>query len=106
REVRSIPGSGRIYDLEGGEVSTALKSVLTDLGDPDGLAVALVGTGAPTLDALDQMLTDSVVPVVSSNLASAWHSLNILDPSGGLISESDSIALRNLDDRIRRNKDA
>lgn len=106
REVRSIPGSGRIYDLEGGEVSTALGSVLNDLGDPDGLAVALVGTGAPTLDALDQMLTKSDVPVVSSNLASAWHSLNVLDPSGRLFSESDSIALRNLDARIRSYRDA
>lgn len=101
RVVHTIPGSGKIYDLEGDTIFRALKDILEHEEKNEGTVIVIVGTGAPTLSALDELWSPTSVPIVSSNLASAWLGLHNLDPSGELCSESDSHALRSLNERIR-----
>ena len=100
--VHKVPGSGKIYDLEGTTVLDALTSVVTDSAPSDGLTYVITGTGAPSLDALDALLPTSAAPIVSSNLATAWVGLITLDPTGGLIQRSDSPALISLHERIQQ----
>lgn len=106
RQLIKIPGTGKIYDLESDVVTELLASALAELEPEEGLTVIITGTGAPSLDALNTHLPASAVPIVSSNLASAWVSLITLDPSGELIALSDSQALKSLHQRItaRNNK--
>lgn len=104
RQVRSLPGTGKIYDLDGATVNDALREALAGVSQGDGTVVAVVGTGAPTLAALDELCSETTVPVVSSNLSSAWVGLHQLDRSGKLCAESESPALRLLHDSISANK--
>lgn len=100
RNVFGIPGTGKIYDLADDTVRGAVESALSTTEAAPDLTLVVVGTGAPTLAALDALLPTSAVPIVSSNLASAWTSLIELDPSGGLIAQSESRALAALHSRI------
>lgn len=96
-EVVSVPGTGAIYDLASTTVRAAVHQVLRSLagGSPPGHAVLVTGTGAPSLDALDQVAPEAPVPVLSSNLAGAWL---LLETAGAahLASGSPSEALRHL----------
>lgn len=94
REVRAIPGTGKIYDLTSETVHEWLRETLKGVEKTDGTVVVIVGTGAPTLTALNEIWPTASVPIVSSNLASAWLSLITLDASGALIRESESDALK------------
>lgn len=100
REVRAIPGTGKIYDLASEPVREWLLSTLTSVETSDGTVVVIVGTGAPTLAALNEIWPTTSVPIVSSNLASAWLSLITLDASGALVRESGSDALKLLHQSI------
>lgn len=103
-DVTTIPGTGKIYDLASDTVQAALDSTMSTVEPSDGLAVVVTGTGAPSLDALDRTLPTSPVPLVSSNLASAWLSLNEIDSSGSLARRSDSSALAALNRLIETRK--
>lgn len=100
RTVVQLPGTGKIYDLSTTIVHEALNNVLHALGEREGAVIVVVGTGASTLAALEAMANATTVPIVSSNLASAWHSLMVLDPTGALVKESRSKALKVLHHRI------
>lgn len=102
REVRKIPGTGKIYDLESTTVQDTLAAALETVDMSEGLTFVVTGTGAPSLTALDALMPTADVPIVSSNLASAWLSLVALDPSGDLVRRSESVALLALHDRIQR----
>ncbi|MFD6564118.1 hypothetical protein [Micromonospora profundi] len=93
-----VPGTGAIYDLSSTTVRDTVRQTLRSLADdgfPPGHAVLLTGTGAPSLDALDEVLPQTPVPVLSSNLAGAWQ---LLETAGitHLADESPSPALRHL----------
>lgn len=100
RDEVGIPGTGKIYDLPVATVQTVLTSVLSSIDVTPGLTVVIAGTGAPSLGALDSILPEAPVPIVSSNLASAWVSLMGLDGTGALVQKSDSAALQSLHARI------
>ncbi|MEU5906649.1 hypothetical protein ABZ780_20035 [Micromonospora sp. NPDC047467] len=92
-----VPGTGAIYDLTSTTVRDTVRQTLESLADsfPPGHAVLLTGTGAPSLDVLDEVLPQAPLPVLSSNLAGAWQ---LLETAGitHLASESPSPALRHL----------
>ncbi|MEU6020220.1 hypothetical protein [Micromonospora sp. NPDC047134] len=92
-----VPGTGAIYDLTSTTVRDTVLQALQapEGGFPPGHAVLLTGTGAPSLDALDEVLPTAPVPVLSSNLAGAWQ---LLETAGltHLAGESPSPALRHL----------
>ncbi|RUL90569.1 hypothetical protein [Verrucosispora sp. FIM060022] len=90
-----VPGTGAIYDLTSTTVRDTVRQVLQAGGFPPGHAVLLTGTGAPSLDVLDEVLPTAPVPVLSSNLAGAWQ---LLETAGAtdLAGESPSAALRQL----------
>ncbi|MET8307350.1 hypothetical protein [Micromonospora sp. NPDC005173] len=92
-----VPGTGAIYDLASTTVRDTVHQALRAPADgfPPGHAVLLTGTGAPSLDVLDQVLPEAPVPVLSSNLAGAWQLLKIAGATH-LASESQSPALRHL----------
>ncbi|MFE9959305.1 hypothetical protein [Micromonospora sp. NPDC005299] len=96
-EIVSVPGTGAIYDLASTTVRDAVHQALRSLanGAPLGRAVLITGTGAPSLDALDQLVPEAPVPVLSSNLAGAWLMLETAG-AGHLASGSQSEALRHL----------
>ncbi|MFF0718129.1 MULTISPECIES: hypothetical protein [unclassified Micromonospora] len=96
-EVVAVPGTGAIYDLSSTTVGDTVHRVLDTLGATaaDGHAVLLTGTGAPSLDVLDDVVPRSPVPVLSSNLAGAWQSLRTAGASH-LATQSPSPALRHL----------
>lgn len=73
-----VPGTGAIYDLAGTEVLAALDRALDGLThpDPDRDAILVVGTGAPSLRALDERVASCPVPLLSSNLAGGWRLLS------------------------------
>lgn len=100
RQLTKIPGTGKIYDLDSEAVSSLLSDELSRVDAEEGLTILITGTGAPSLDGLDRHLPGSPVPIVSSNLASAWVSLRSLDPTGELVSLSDSPALISLQEII------
>lgn len=104
REVVAIPGTGKIYDLEEETVGAVLKTALAGIEAAPGLSVVIVGTGARSIRSLDAVAPSASVPIVSSNLASAWASLMDLDDTGGLVSRSESEALRALHERITTNR--
>lgn len=95
--VVPVPGTGAIYDLASTTVRDAVIRALRPLADgfPPGHAVLLTGTGAPSLDALDQVVPEAPVPVLSSNLVGAWQ---LLETAGmaHLAARSGSVALRHL----------
>ncbi|WCN78659.1 hypothetical protein PCA76_16580 [Micromonospora sp. LH3U1] len=92
-----VPGTGAIYDLTLSTVRDTVRQTLRAPADgfPPGHAVLLTGTGAPSLDVLDEVLPEAPVPVLSSNLAGAWQLLEIAGATH-LASESHSPALRHL----------
>ncbi len=94
--VVPVPGTGAIYDLASTTVrDTVARALRPGDGFPPGHAVLLTGTGAPSLDALDEVLPEAPVPVLSSNLAGAWQ---LLETAGTahLAAGSGSEALRHL----------
>ncbi|MEV0133167.1 hypothetical protein AB0H83_32480 [Dactylosporangium sp. NPDC050688] len=101
RDVVEIPGTGAIYDLGPAQVQDVLDRVL-DSGvfpGPDGSVLLVVGTGAPSLEALDRRAGEVDVPMLSSNLAGAWA---LLDAVGRpeAATRSPSAALRRLHERL------
>ncbi|MGC5051708.1 hypothetical protein ACLQ2S_09695 [Micromonospora sp. DT48] len=96
-EVVAVPGTGAIYDLTSTTVGDTVQRVLAalDASAADGHAVLLTGTGAPSLDVLDQVVPQASVPVLSSNLAGAWQLLHTAG-AAHLAAQSPSPALRHL----------
>lgn len=101
RDVVEIPGTGAIYDLGPARVQDVLDRVLGSgaVADLDGSALLVVGTGAPSLDALDRRAGEVDLPMLSSNLAGAWA---LLDAAGcpEAAMRSPSVALRRLHERL------
>ncbi|TDB99964.1 arylmalonate decarboxylase [Micromonospora fluostatini] len=95
--VVPVPGTGAIYDLASTTVRDTVHRALAAPagGFPAGHAVLLTGTGAPSLDVLDEVLPQAPVPVLSSNLAGAWQLLRTAGATH-LAAESPSAALRHL----------
>lgn len=101
QSVTKIPGTGKIYDLDDTAATEALETALESIApDATNHALMVTGTGAPSLFALEAKAADSSVPMLSSNLASAWWAL---DAIGGrdLVVSSPSPALARLDEHIR-----
>jgi maleate isomerase len=93
--VLPVPGTGAIYDLTSTTVQDTVRRALAPGGFPPGHAVLLTGTGAPSLDALNRIALQAPVPVLSSNLAGAWHLLHTAG-AAHLAAGSPSPALRHL----------
>ncbi|MEO6943880.1 MAG: hypothetical protein ABI053_04120 [Lacisediminihabitans sp.] len=98
--VVSIPGTGRIYDLNSDAVLDILTSTLSKHPvSTSGHAILVTGTGAPSLSALNEKAPTTQTPLLSSNLASAWAALEAMNARDH-IESSPSIALKLLDQRI------
>ena len=96
QNIVKVPGSGKIYDLADSTMHVTLSRTLEELERRPNLAVVLLGTGAPSLHTLDELAPTAPVPIISSNLASAWVSLSALDEDGTLLRNTESSALRQL----------
>lgn len=68
----TVAGTGAIYDTAGADLRGALKAAMGAGGSPGTHAVVVAGTGAPSLDVLDELAGGSPMPLLSSNLAGAW----------------------------------
>lgn len=101
--VVPISGTGKIYDLPEARVAEVIQGQLSAPESKTARHVILVtGTGARSLRALESLAAQSSIPVVSSNLASAWAALEKI---GGetTISHAHNPALSALDAHIRQN---
>jgi maleate isomerase len=81
-----------IYAIQASQALDAARRL--DLLQVDG--IVLSGTGMPTLDAIQQLASEIRVPVVSSNLCTAWWFVSTVDR--GAARDSPSPALRQLVD--------
>src|SRR5262249_12032243 len=79
-----------IYAIQASQALDAARRL--DLSQVDG--IVLSGTGMPTLHAIEQLASEIHVPVVSSNLCTAWWFISTLDREAAL--QSPSPALRQL----------
>jgi maleate isomerase len=99
--VTQVRGSDTIYDLGSDNVLAALDEALKlEAAQPCSAhrtAVMVVGTGAPSLRALELRAEEAAVPLVSTNLAGAWRLLRSL---GILPKTSESPALRRLTEHL------
>lgn len=90
-----VGGGYPIYQTPVDQVRTAVRGAAAD-GPAEGRAVLVTGTGAPSLEVLEEAAAAAcAVPVLSSNLAGAWALLGAAG-AGEAAAGSPSGALRRL----------
>ncbi len=97
-----IEKSGIIYDLTQVDVARTLKVAIEAVGEVNSNKVLLVaGTGVPSLQPIEEIVSSIGIPVVTSQLAGIWHLLSSMN-SQQEIRNSGSVALRELDQHIQQ----
>ena len=98
-EVVELDKSGSIYDLSEAELAKALNLVQSKYElDPDTV-ILIAGTGVPSLNVVDQAVTRSDLPIVTSQIAGIWNLLRIID-AASQIPHSASAGLRKLNAQL------
>jgi maleate cis-trans isomerase len=99
-ELVEINKSGTIYDLTKSEMAKTLSEANSRSGKSGSNRVLLVaGTGVPSLEPIEEMISSVEIPIVTSQIAGIWNlfsEMNQLDQ----IPNSGSAALNKLHNQI------
>jgi maleate cis-trans isomerase len=99
-ELVEINKSGTIYDLTKSEMAKTLIEANSRSGKKGSNRVLLVaGTGVPSLEPIEEMISSVEIPIVTSQIAGIWNlfsEMNQLDQ----IPNSGSAALNKLHNQI------
>lgn len=90
-DVREVEGGRPIYETGDGDVRDAVRAALRSGTPGPGHAVVVAGTGAASLDVLDE-LTPSRSLLLSSNLAGTWALLHAADAAPALAAATGALA--------------
>jgi maleate isomerase len=96
-ELVEMDKSGSIYDLTKSEMAKTLSQAISRSGSNRVLLVA--GTGVPSLEPIEEIISSVEIPVVTSQIAGIWNlfsEMNQLDQ----IQNSSSAALNKLHNQI------
>jgi len=99
-ELVEINKSGNIYDLTKSEMAKTLSEAISRSGEKRPNRVLLVaGTGVPSLEPIEEMISSVEIPIVTSQIAGIWNlfrEMNQLEQ----IPNSGSAALNKLHNHI------
>ena len=99
-ELVEMDKSGSIYDLTKSEMAKTLSQAISRSGQIRSNRVLLVaGTGVPSLEPIEEMISSVEIPIVTSQIAGIWNlfsEMNQLDQ----IPNSGSAALNKLHNQI------
>jgi len=99
-ELIEINKSGTIYDLTKGEISKTLRQAISRSREKSpNRALLVAGTGVPSLEPIEEMVSSVEMPIITSQIAGTWNlfsQMNKLD----LIPDSQSAALNKLHNQI------
>jgi len=99
-EVVEINKSGSIYDLTKSEIAKTLREALSRSGEKRPNRVLLVaGTGVPSLEPIEEMISSVEIPVVTSQIAGIWNLFSEMEQLDQ-IPNSGSAALNKLHNQI------
>jgi maleate cis-trans isomerase len=99
-ELVEINKSGKIYDLTKAEMAKTLSEAISRSGEKRPNRVLLVaGTGVPSLEPIEEMITSVEIPVVTSQIAGIWNLFNEMKQLAQ-IPNSGSAALNKLHNQI------
>ncbi len=73
-ELVEINKSGSIYDLTKSEMAKTLRDAISRSGEKRQNQVVLVaGTGVPSLEPIEEMISSVEIPIVTSQIAGIWN---------------------------------
>jgi len=73
-ELVEINKSGSIYDLTKSEMAKTLLEAISRSGEKRPNRVVLVaGTGVPSLEPIEEMISSVEIPIVTSQIAGIWN---------------------------------
>ena len=73
-ELVEINNSGNIYDLTKSEIAKTLREAISRSGEKRPNQVVLVaGTGVPSLEPVEEMISSVEIPIVTSQIAGIWN---------------------------------
>jgi maleate isomerase len=73
-ELVEINKSGSIYDLTKSEMAKTLREAISRSGEKRPNQVVLVaGTGVPSLEPIEEMISSVEIPIVTSQIAGIWN---------------------------------
>jgi maleate isomerase len=99
-ELVEINKSGKIYDLTKSEMAKTLSEAISRSGEKRPNRVLLVaGTGVPSLEPIEEMITSVEIPVVTSQIAGIWNLFSEMKQLAQ-IPNSGSAALNKLHNQI------
>jgi maleate isomerase len=99
-ELVEINKSGNIYDLTKSEMAKTLSEAISRSGEKRPNRVILVaGTGVPSLEPIEEMISSVGIPIVTSQIAGVWSLFNEMKQLAQ-IPNSGSAALNKLHNQI------
>ena len=99
-ELVEINKSGSIYDLTKSEMAKTLREAISRSGEKRPNQVVLVaGTGVPSLQPIEEMISSVEIPIVTSQIAGIWNLFSELKQLDQ-IPNSGSAALNKLHNHI------
>ena len=99
-ELVEINKSGNIYDLTKSEIDKTLREAISRSGEKRPNQVLLVaGTGVPSLEPIEEMISSVEIPIVTSQIAGIWNLFSEMKQSEQ-IPNSGSAALNKLHNQI------
>ena len=73
-ELVEINKSGNIYDLTKSEIAKTLREAISRSGENRPNQVVLVaGTGVPSLEPIEEMISSVEIPIITSQIAGIWN---------------------------------
>lgn len=101
-ELVEINKSGNIYDLTKSEIAKTLREAISRSGQKRTNRVLLVaGTGVPSLDPIEEMISSVDIPMITSQIAGVWNLFSEMKQLDQ-IPNSGSAALNKLHNQILR----
>ena len=101
-QLVEIDKSGSIYDLTKSEIAKTLREAVSKSGEKRPNQVLLVaGTGVPSLEPIEEMVSSVDIPMITSQLAGIWNLFSEMKKLAE-IPNSGSAALNKLHNQILR----
>jgi maleate isomerase len=78
-ELVEINKSGNIYDLTKSEIAKTLREAISRSGEKCPNQVVLVaGTGVPSLEPIEEMISSVEIPIITSQIAGIWNLFSVM----------------------------
>ena len=73
-ELAEINKSGNIYDLAKSEIAKTLREAISkSVGKRPNQVLLVAGTGVPSLEPIEEMISSVEIPIVTSQIAGIWN---------------------------------